>query len=341
MSHEQIGNAPANLAAGDGVGWPAMDESSLVVLTQNAWGGAPLWAQRRERLARAIADLGPDVVGLQEIHAPTPSGDGSQAHELAELAGGYDAWFAPGRVTASGHAEGVALLVKRSSLVALDRSVLALSLDAADPLEGPHQRVVLRAAVRRGDTVVDVLCTHLSLSRRARERTLGELGAFAARERERSGSEGAVLVGDFNAPPQEPALRHPGRRRLDRRLAPPEPGRPRRDLAGGRPLPPHRLRLGAARRGLDRGRVPAHAGVGIGSRGDCRRRAPACGWLVRRRYGVCFSHSSCVFPSARQTSRRGCLVSSLRYLEIALADCAESIHPSGRTGVLDSRTNSM
>ena len=183
-----------------------MEASSLVVLTQNAWGGAPLWAQRRERLARSIADLGPDVVGLQEIHAPTARGDGSQAHELAELAGGYDAWFAPGRVTASGHAEGVALLVKRPSVV-LERSVLALSLEAGDPLEGPHQRVVLHAVVRRGDTVVDVFCTHLSLSRRARERTLGELRAFAAKERQGSGSEGAVLVGDFNAVPQEPALR--------------------------------------------------------------------------------------------------------------------------------------
>src|ERR1700688_4916957 len=108
-----------------------MSDTSLVVLTQNAWGGAPLWSRRRERLAQAIASLGPDVVGLQEIHAPTARGDGSQAHELAELAGGYDAWFAPGRVTKSGHAEGVALLVKRPTVV-LERKVLALSLDGKD-----------------------------------------------------------------------------------------------------------------------------------------------------------------------------------------------------------------
>jgi endonuclease/exonuclease/phosphatase family metal-dependent hydrolase len=179
-----------------------MNEGSLVVLTQNAWGGAPLWERRREALARMIGDQGPDVVGLQEIHAETASGEGSQAHELAERIGGYDAFFAPGRVMASGHAEGVALLVARS-WAARDRTVLTLSLDRGDPLEGPHQRVVLRVSIRRGDTGVDVLCTHLSLSQRARARTLGELCAFAAR----SGSAGSVLMGDFNAPPHEPALR--------------------------------------------------------------------------------------------------------------------------------------
>jgi endonuclease/exonuclease/phosphatase family metal-dependent hydrolase len=50
---------------------------------------------------------------------------------------------------------------------------------------------------------VDVLVTHLSLSRRARHRTISELAAFAARERRRSGSLGAVLMGDLNAQPDE------------------------------------------------------------------------------------------------------------------------------------------
>jgi endonuclease/exonuclease/phosphatase family metal-dependent hydrolase len=184
-----------------------MSGSALVVLTQNAWGGAPLWAQRREILARAIAALAPDVVGLQEIHAPSRErGEtGSQAHELADLAGGYSAWFAPGRVTAGGHCEGVALLVKRGVGVKA-RGGFSLSLDASDPLEGPHQRVVLSASVERAAGVVDVHCTHLSLSKHARERTLAEVVAHAMRERERSGSLGAMLVGDFNATPEEPAL---------------------------------------------------------------------------------------------------------------------------------------
>jgi len=179
-------------------------DAGFVVLTQNAWGGAPLWKRRAARLARAIADLAPDVVGLQEIHAPEPRDAQSQAHELAAAIGGYRALFAPGRVTASGHAEGVALLVREDVRV-VEREVLALSVDPDDALDAPHQRVVLRATVERGLTV-DVLCTHLSLSKPARERTAPEAARFAEAGLRRSGAEVAVLVGDLNAAPAEPSL---------------------------------------------------------------------------------------------------------------------------------------
>jgi endonuclease/exonuclease/phosphatase family metal-dependent hydrolase len=178
--------------------------NALVVLTQNAWGAAPLWTRRRARLARSIADVEPDVVGLQEIHAPTTRGDESQAHELAAELGGYQVLFAPGRVTSSGACEGVALLV-RAGLEIADHAAWKLSVDAGDALDAPHQRVVLRAMVRQR-ALVDVFVTHLSLSKRARERTIGELVIFAAEERRASRSAGAVLVGDLNAAPHEPAL---------------------------------------------------------------------------------------------------------------------------------------
>lgn len=173
----------------------------IVVLTQNAWGGAALWERRRAMLARLIGDLRPDVVGLQEVHAPAPGEPG----QAAELAGGYRVWFAPGKVTASGACEGVALLCSEDVEV-LDHSVEALTLDRDDRFEGDSQRVVLRAAVRRGGAVIDVLVTHLSLSRPARARTVRELVRFADRERQKSGSAGAVLMGDFNALPSEEAV---------------------------------------------------------------------------------------------------------------------------------------
>lgn len=179
--------------------------NALVVLTQNAWGAAPLWTRRRERLARCIADIEPDVVGLQEIHAPTTRGDESQAHELAEEIGGYQVLFAPGRVTSSGSCEGVALLV-RAGLEIAEHAVWKLSVDASDALDAPHQRVVLRAAVRQGAKLVDVFVTHLSLSKRARDRTIAELVIFASEERRASRSAAAVLLGDLNATPHEPAL---------------------------------------------------------------------------------------------------------------------------------------
>jgi endonuclease/exonuclease/phosphatase family metal-dependent hydrolase len=183
------------------------EEPTLVVVTQNAWGAAPLWERRRASLARSIAEARPDVVGLQEIHAAAADDGwgGSQAHQIAEQAGGYRAFFAPGRAKSGGGAEGVALLV-RSDVEVLDHETLSLSLDARDPLEGKNQRVVLRARVRRGGLVAQVLVTHLSLSKRARERTLPEIVAFAAEAERRSGSPGAVLLGDFNATPGEPSL---------------------------------------------------------------------------------------------------------------------------------------
>lgn len=179
--------------------------NEIVVLTQNAWGGAPLWRRRRERLAGAIADREPDVVGLQEIHAPSTLGDESQAHELADLIGGYDAIYAPGRVTAGGTSEGVALLVRHGRAI-VDHMAWKLSLDPRDPLDAPHQRVVLRATLQQRGAVIDVLVTHLSLSRAARERTIGEITVFAAEERRASRSDAAVLLGDLNAAPTEVAL---------------------------------------------------------------------------------------------------------------------------------------
>jgi endonuclease/exonuclease/phosphatase family metal-dependent hydrolase len=49
--------------------------------------------------------------------------------------------------------------------------------------------------------------THLSLSWRARARTIKELLGFARRERTRSRSRAAVLIGDLNALPGEEAMR--------------------------------------------------------------------------------------------------------------------------------------
>jgi endonuclease/exonuclease/phosphatase family metal-dependent hydrolase len=179
--------------------------AELSVLTQNAWGGVPLWDRRREVLSKRIRALRPAVVGLQEIHAASVREGCDQASEIATLASGYRAWFAPGRVTASGACEGVALLC-REDIEVIERSIEALTLDRDDPFEGDHQRIVLRAAIRWDGAVIDVLVTHLSLSQRARARTVRELAAFAARERAKSGSVGAVLMGDFNASPREEAI---------------------------------------------------------------------------------------------------------------------------------------
>jgi endonuclease/exonuclease/phosphatase family metal-dependent hydrolase len=172
-------------------------------MTQNAFGGGPRWDIRRQLLARRIARVAPDVVGLQEIHASDTSGARSQAHELASLVGGYHVDFAPARVAPTGACEGVALLCRDEFR---ERFVEALTLDPADFFDRAGQRVVLGATIDFAEGPIDVFVTHLSLSRRARERTVRELLAFTARERARSKSLGALLVGDLNALPEEDAI---------------------------------------------------------------------------------------------------------------------------------------
>jgi endonuclease/exonuclease/phosphatase family metal-dependent hydrolase len=175
----------------------------MIFMTQNVLGGGALWAWRCAHLARAIATVDPDVVGLQEVHAPRVDAIWTQAHELAERAGGYHVDFAPGRIGKAGACEGVALLCKPRIR---ERAVFALTLDPRDVLDRAGQRVVLCATLELG-VVLDVFVTHLSLSRRARARTIAELARFAERERARSGSDGAVLLGDLNATPAEDAMR--------------------------------------------------------------------------------------------------------------------------------------
>lgn len=172
-------------------------------MTQNIFGGAPGWRVRKGRMVQRILRVQPDVIGLQEVHARDTSGAGSQAHELAAMAGGYHVDFAPARIAAGGECEGVALLCRHGIR---ERSVESLTLDAADFLDRAGQRVVLCGMLEIDSVLVDVMVTHMSLSPRARVRTMTELVTFAAAERARSGSAGAVLMGDFNALPGEPAI---------------------------------------------------------------------------------------------------------------------------------------
>lgn len=175
----------------------------ITVLTQNIWGAGPLWSRRRRRLARKLASLAPDIAGLQEVHSPAADGPSSQAHELADLAGGYHAVFAPGRIARSGRCEGVAILCRHP---VVEHSMRALTLDRGDLLDRIGPRVVLRAVVDSPEGLLEVFVTHLSLSRRARARTVPELLAFTSADGSRSAHLRSVLMGDLNAGPEDPSI---------------------------------------------------------------------------------------------------------------------------------------
>src|SRR5262249_18516178 len=143
-------------------------------------------------------------IGLQEIHARSPSGAEGQAHELAALLGGYEVYFVPARIEPSGECEGVALLSRyKARKVEGER----FSFDPKDTLDsfGPRAAVAATFALRSG--AVDVFVTHLTLSEKARKRNVPELLSFMGKIRDASGSRGAILLGDFNALPSDPAIR--------------------------------------------------------------------------------------------------------------------------------------
>mmetsp|Transcript_22682 Transcript_22682/g.29672 ORF Transcript_22682/g.29672 Transcript_22682/m.29672 type:complete len:223 (+) Transcript_22682:3-671(+) len=97
--------------------------------------------------------------------------------------------------------EGVAIF-SRYPIVKSD--YVLLSRDLTDPADD-HQRICLHAEVNAtGIGLIDVYVTHLSLSERARERSVQELMAYA-----RKGAGVAqFLLGDLNAEPQEPAVKY-------------------------------------------------------------------------------------------------------------------------------------
>lgn len=175
----------------------------LVVLTQNLLGLGPLWQRRKRRLAALIRDVDPDVVGLQEVLADGLVSTTSQAHELAALLPDYQVDFAPARVLADGRVEGLALMHKHA---VVERNAATLTLDLTDRWERACQRVVLSCLLEVQGVRVQVVVAHLSLSQRARARTLAELSSAVAESRARRASELSVILGDFNAQPGEQAL---------------------------------------------------------------------------------------------------------------------------------------
>src|SRR4051794_196805 len=143
--------------------------TSLTVMTQNLLGGVPFWPARCRRIAEAIRRVNPDIVGLQEVKASDRSDRHTQAHELAALLPGYDVDFARASSSARGVGEGVALL-HRHEIV--ERSLHALTLDLHEVMDRRSPRVVLDALLDVGGVPMHAFVTHLSLSRRARSRTL-------------------------------------------------------------------------------------------------------------------------------------------------------------------------
>jgi endonuclease/exonuclease/phosphatase family metal-dependent hydrolase len=170
--------------------------SSIKVMSYNIQGHA---AARRPdhlpKIAEVIAAVGPDVVGLQEVHHRTRAGPAHQSEVLAAMTG-LNHVFGRSCPMDSGGDYGNAILTRgeiRSSYTW--------------PLPGSGEpRSVLQADIQFANGAMTFFVTHLAawgrLLRMARMEQIAELGDITAR-----GMYPHVLVGDFNVPPAADEIR--------------------------------------------------------------------------------------------------------------------------------------
>ncbi len=183
--------------------------NSVRVLNLNIWNYNDPWEARRERIVALIRSTLPDIVALQEIRGRDWGPDvRHQADQILASLPGYASVWEPAHYWAQGEGhnqgrlewEGLALL---SAHPLVDRAVLRLSRDAADPHDS-FQRLVLGARVQMLNGPFWIFTTHYPLSAAARARVAPESLAFVVRT-----ADGLpfALTGDLNAEPEEAPIR--------------------------------------------------------------------------------------------------------------------------------------
>eukprot|EP00457_Paulinella_chromatophora_P003233 gb/GEZN01003239.1/.p1 GENE.gb/GEZN01003239.1/~~gb/GEZN01003239.1/.p1 ORF type:complete len:505 (+),score=60.59 gb/GEZN01003239.1/:529-2043(+) len=155
------------------------------------------WAARKPLLIAEVRRYLPGVVGFQEVRALIKGDSQSarfQSEDLFDALPEYDWVFQPAMGWAENDGddfvqEGLAIF---SRYPILSHDFLLLSRDPTDG-DDFHQRICLRTLLDTPIGRINFLNTHLSLSAKARDRTLREIGHWAKKF-----SDPAVLVGDFN-----------------------------------------------------------------------------------------------------------------------------------------------
>ncbi|MBN1933446.1 MAG: endonuclease/exonuclease/phosphatase family protein [Anaerolineae bacterium] len=178
--------------------------NTLCLLNLNIWNYNEPWAVRRGLIAGLIARTRPDVVALQEVRYQSWLDPRHQADQiLDELAERYHIVWQPAAywvLDGGAQWEGLAVL---SRYPIVDQATVPLERDPNDP-RNPFLRRVLGAQVRVGDAHLWVFDTHYPLSERARARVAPITLDFV---RQTAGECPFVLAGDFNAQPDELAIR--------------------------------------------------------------------------------------------------------------------------------------
>jgi endonuclease/exonuclease/phosphatase family metal-dependent hydrolase len=176
----------------------------LKVMTYNVQGhGSLVLGSYLRRIARVIAEEKPDLVGLQEVYrGGWRARHADQAEALGQETGmavqfGRSFGGESSGAKSSGGEFGNALLTGGEV-----RSVEIHALPG-----GGEPRTVLEARVRVRGAEVQFLVTHLAAWGRLGRAARGRQAAALAEHLRRTASP-FVLVGDLNAPPDAPELRH-------------------------------------------------------------------------------------------------------------------------------------
>jgi endonuclease/exonuclease/phosphatase family metal-dependent hydrolase len=171
------------------------------------WGGDPAKINL-EPVARLISAHGPDIVGLQEVDQFRKRSGGTDQAEWLRRRLGMIVAFAPAftvRVPgAPDERYGNALLSWHPFIVTMGYTLFKPDYSQSHPQYPDYyseQRGLLYAPVLLADRQVHVFVTHLGLTADQRERQVKQIAEITARY---SGPK--ILMGDFNAQPDEPAM---------------------------------------------------------------------------------------------------------------------------------------
>lgn len=174
------------------------------ILSWNLWWRHGPWRQRRPAIAAALAELAPDVCGLQEVWG---SAEENLAAELADRLGMHWCWaslpVAPHHQAAHGSDVSIGNAV-------LSRWPIAARAELPLPVaEHEQPRVALHARIGAPAGALPFFTTHLTHRPDASGERVAQvraLAGFVAQHRD-GAAYPPVVTGDFNAEPDSDELR--------------------------------------------------------------------------------------------------------------------------------------
>lgn len=178
------------------IGFPQQTRP-LVVMTYNMSGHNQLYDRNHMfKIAKIINDVKPDIVGLQEVHRKTwQARFHDQVRELQNLTG-LNVYFSPS-FSEVGGGFGNAIMT-RGSFVQSEMHPL--------PSFG-EPRAVLESLIKIDGTLINVYVTHLTSWGKYKRASRDEELVCLAKQ-VRTSRYPYLLLGDFNAGPDTPEIRH-------------------------------------------------------------------------------------------------------------------------------------